>query len=391
VNRAGRSIGEAPAGRYAERLLEKQGASMPTLLDPLVLGDWRLPNRVVLAPLTRTRASAGRVPNIMMAEYYRQRAGAGLMLTEATSVTPMGVGYPDTPGIWSREQVEGWKLVTRAVHDAGGRILLQLWHVGRVSDPSYLGGELPVAPSAIAPAGHPSLLRPIRPFVTPRALEPEEIPTVVAAFRRGAENAQRAGFDGVEIHGANGYLLDQFLQDSTNQRTDRYGGSIENRAQLILEVTDAVASVWGARRVGMHLAPRGDVYSMGDSNPAATFSYVAEQLGKRGIAFIAVRESVGPGRLGPELKRKFAATYIANEGFSFETANQSIAAGEADAVAFGKLFIANPDLPKRFALGAPLNTPDPSTFYSSGPHGYTDYPALDYDGATMDQKRLAVA
>jgi 2,4-dienoyl-CoA reductase-like NADH-dependent reductase (Old Yellow Enzyme family) len=313
------------------------------------------------------------------------------MLTEATSVTPMGVGYPDTPGIWSREQVEGWKLVTRAVHEAGGRILLQLWHVGRVSDPSYLAGALPVAPSAIAPAGHPSLLRPVRAFVTPRALEREEIPGVVAAFKRGAEHAQRAGFDGVEIHGANGYLLDQFLQDSTNRRTDDYGGSIENRARLMLEVTDAVVSVWGAGRVGMHLAPRGDVYSMGDSNPAATFCYVAEQLGRRGIAFIAARESVGPGRLGPELKRKFGGIYIANEGFSFETANQALAAGEADAVAFGRLFIANPDLPKRFALRAALNTPDPSTFYASGARGYTDYPALDDNVEMTDQKRLAVA
>jgi 2,4-dienoyl-CoA reductase-like NADH-dependent reductase (Old Yellow Enzyme family) len=364
---------------------------MATLLDPLVLGDWRLPNRVVLAPLTRTRASAGRVPNAMMAEYYRQRAGAGLILSEATSVTPMGVGYPDTPGIWSRAQVEGWKLATRAVHEDGGRILLQLWHVGRMSDPSYLAGALPVAPSAVAPGGHPSLLRPIRPFVTPRPLRREEIPGVVAANKLGAQNAQRAGFDGVEIHGANGYLLDQFLQDSTNRRTDDYGGSIENRARLLLEVTDAAVSVWGPGRVGMHLAPRGDVGSMGDSNPAATFGYVAEQLGKRGIAFIAARESVGPRRLGPEMKRKFGGIYIANEGFSFETANQAIAAGEADAVAFGKLFIANPDLPKRFALRAPLNTPDPSTFYGSGARGYTDYPALDDIVATADEKRLAVA
>jgi 2,4-dienoyl-CoA reductase-like NADH-dependent reductase (Old Yellow Enzyme family) len=364
---------------------------MPTLLDPLTVGDWRLPNRVVLAPLTRTRASAGRVPNALMAEYYRQRAGAGLMLSEATSVTPMGVGYPDTPGIWSREQVEGWKLVTRAVHEAGGRILLQLWHVGRMSDPSYLAGRLPVAPSAIAPAGHPSLLQPIRPFVTPRALEREELPGVIAAFQRGAENAQRAGFDGVEIHGANGYLLDQFLQDGTNRRTDDYGGPVENRARLLLEVTDAVASVWGAGRVGVHLAPRGDVGSMGDSDPAATFGYVAEQLGRRDVAFIAARESVGPGRLGPELKRKFGGVYVANEGFSFETANQAIAAGEADAVAFGRLFIANPDLPGRFARGAPLNKPDPSTFYGPGPRGYVDYPALDDGGATAHEKNLAVA
>ncbi len=281
--------------------------------------------------------------------------------------------------------------MTRAVHEAGGRILLQLWHVGRMSDPSYLAGALPVAPSAVAPAGHPSLLRPTRPFVTPRALRLEEIPGVVAAYKLGAENAQRAGFDGVEIHGANGYLLDQFLQDSTNRRTDDYGGSIENRARLLLEVTDAIVSVWGRGRVGMHLAPRGDVGSMGDSNPAATFGYVAEQLGKRGIAFIAARESVGPGRLGPEMKRKFGGIYVANGGFSFETGNQAIAAGEADAVAFGKLFIANPDLPRRFALRVPLNTPDPSTFYGSGARGYTDYPALDDNVATADEKRLAVA
>ncbi len=362
---------------------------MPTLLDSLTVGAWQLPNRVVLAPLTRTRASDGRVPNALMAEYYRQRASAGLMLSEATSVTPMGVGYPNTPGIWSPEQVEGWKLVTSAVHAAGGRILLQLWHVGRVSDPSYLNGALPVAPSAVAPDGYLNLLRPKRPFVVPRALEHNEIPEVVTAYQRGAANAKRAEFDGVEIHGANGYLLDQFLQDSTNRRTDEYGGSIENRARLLLEVTDAVTSVWGANRVGMHLAPRGDLYSMGDSDPAATFGYVAEQLGQRGLAFLAVRESVGPGRFGPELKRKFGGTYIANEGFSFETANQAIATGEADAVAFGKLFIANPDLPKRFAQGAPLNTPDPSSFYGSGESGYTDYPALTDHASVPNSERLA--
>src|SRR3954470_24691906 len=349
---------------------------MPTLLDPLAVGDWRLPNRVVLAPLTRTRASAGRVPNAMMAEYYRQRAGAGLMLSEATSVTPMGVGYPDTPGIWSREQVEGWRLVTRAVHEAGGHILLQLWHVGRMSDPSYLAGELPVAPSAIAPAGHPSLLRPVRPFVTPRALEREEIPGVVAAYRLGAENAHRAGFDGVEIHGANGYLLDQFLQDSSNRRTDDYGGSLENRARLPLEVTDAVVSVWGADRVGYHLAPRGDSHGMGDSNLSATFGYLATELGKRKLAFICARESLDGSRLGPQLKRAFGGVFIANQNFTTQAARAVLDAGEADAVAWGKLFIANPDLPKRLQLGAPLNEPDASTFYGGTAKGYTDYPAL---------------
>jgi 2,4-dienoyl-CoA reductase-like NADH-dependent reductase (Old Yellow Enzyme family) len=327
--------------------------------------------------LTRCRASAGRIPNALMSEYYAQRASAGVIISEATSVSPMGVGYPDTPGIWSPEQVEGWKLVTRAVHNAGGRILLQLWHVGRMSDPYYLDGALPVAPSAIAPDGHPSLLRPKKPFVTPRALETTEIPGIVEEYRQGAANARLAGFDGVEIHGANGYLLDQFLQDSTNHRTDEYGGPIENRARLMLEVADAVTSVWGPGRVGMHLAPRGDAHSMGDSDPASTFGYVARELGRRGLAFLCVRESLGEGRIGPALKAAFGGTYIANEKFTRATAEHVLRDGEADAVAFGKLFIANPDLPHRFAVDAPLNEPNPETFYASGPAGYTDYPFLD--------------
>jgi 2,4-dienoyl-CoA reductase-like NADH-dependent reductase (Old Yellow Enzyme family) len=232
------------------------------------------------------------VPNELMARYYAERASAGLIISEATSVTPQGVGYADTPGIWSDEQVEGWKRVTQAVHAAGGRIVLQLWHVGRISDPMFLDGDLPVAPSAIAAGGHVSLVRPERPFVTPRALELDEIPGIVAAYRKGAENAKKAGFDGVEIHGANGYLLDQFLQDSTNRRTDAYGGPIENRARLLLEVVDAAIDVWGAGRVGVHLAPRGDAHTMGDSDPAATFGYVARELGRRKIAFIFTRESI---------------------------------------------------------------------------------------------------
>jgi 2,4-dienoyl-CoA reductase-like NADH-dependent reductase (Old Yellow Enzyme family) len=311
-----------------------------------------------------------------MAEYYRQRSSAGLILSEATAVTPMGVGYADTPGIWSAEQVEGWKGVTSAVHAAGGRILLQLWHVGRISDPCFLDGALPVAPSAIAPQGHVRLVRPERPYVTPRALGTEEIPGIVEAYRKGAQNAREAGFDGVEIHGANGYLLDQFLQDSSNRRTDRYGGPVENRARLMLEVTDAVVGVWGAPRVGMHLAPRGDAQSMGDSDLRGTFGYVARELGRRRIAFICVREHLGAGRIGPELKSAFGGVYIANEKFTLEAANRALAAGEVDAVAFGTPFIANPDLPRRFALGAPLNAPDPSTFYSPGAKGYTDYPKL---------------
>lgn len=350
---------------------------MPGLFDPLAIGDLRLPNRIVMAPLTRARAiGGGRIPNALMAEYYAQRASAGLIISEATSVTPMGVGYANTPGIWSPEQVAGWKPVTEAVHAAKGRIFLQLWHVGRISDPVFLDGALPVAPSAIAPSGNVRLVRPQRPYVTPRALEIGELPGIVEAYRKGAENARDAGFDGVEVHGANGYLLDQFLQDSSNRRSDAYGGSIENRARLMLEVADAAISVWGAGRVGMHLAPRGDSQSMGDSSPAATFGHVARELGRRGIGFICARESLGPGRLGPQLRAAFGGVYIANEKFSQEAAEKAIASGETDAVAFGTLFISNPDLPRRFALGAKLNPPKPETFYADGPVGYTDYPML---------------
>ncbi|MEP7314525.1 MAG: alkene reductase [Pseudomonadota bacterium] len=349
---------------------------MTNLFSPIRLGDLDLPNRIFMAPLTRSRAGAARIPNELMAEYYRQRASAGLILTEATVVSPQGIGYADTPGVWSDQQVEGWKLTTRAVHAAGGHIFLQLWHVGRVSDPLFLDGALPVAPSPIAPKGHVSLVRPEKDFVVPRPLAREELAGVVEAFRRGAQNAQVAGFDGVELHGANGYLLDQFLQDSSNHRDDEYGGVIENRARLLLDATDAVISVWGANRVGVHLAPRGDAHDMGDTNALATFGYVAEQLGARRIAFIAAREHTGAGRIGPELKRRFGGTYVANEGFDRATADAAIAAGEADAVAFGKLFIANPDLPARFARDAALNPPRFDGFYAGGAYGYTDYPSL---------------
>jgi 2,4-dienoyl-CoA reductase-like NADH-dependent reductase (Old Yellow Enzyme family) len=349
---------------------------MTTLFDPIRLGDLKLPNRIIMAPLTRSRAGASRIANHLMAKYYSQRASAGLIISEATVVSPMGIGYADTPGIWSPEQVEGWKLTTRAVHEAGGRIFLQLWHVGRISDPSFLNGALPVAPSAVAAQGNVSLVRPPTPFVTPRALDRNEIPDIVEAFRKGASNAQMAGFDGVELHGANGYLLDQFLQDGTNLRTDDYGGSIENRARLMLEATDAAISVWGPGRVGVHLAPRGDAHSMGDTDLARTFEYVARRLGERKIAFICAREYIGPDRLGPKLKAAFGGVYIANEKFTYETAGQAVKAGEADAVAFGKLFIANPDLPQRFALRAPLNEPRVPEFYAGGAEGYTDYPSL---------------
>jgi 2,4-dienoyl-CoA reductase-like NADH-dependent reductase (Old Yellow Enzyme family) len=355
---------------------------MPTLFDPLQIGDLEVPNRVFLAPLTRNRSTGpGRVPNALMRDYYVQRASAGLIISEATSVAPTGVGYPQTPGVWSDEQVDGWREIVEGVHAAGGRMFLQLWHVGRISDPIYHDGALPVAPSAIAPKGNVSLVRPQRPYVTPRALETHEIPGVVEAYRRGAENAKAAGFDGVEIHGANGYLLDQFLQDSTNKRTDRHGGEIENRARLMLEVTDAVVSVWGPGRVGVHLAPRADAHDMGDSDLPATFGYVARELGKRRIAFLCARESTKTPRLGPDLKAAFGGVYVANEGFTREAAEAVVAAGEADAVAFGKLFLANPDLPRRFAVSAPLNAWNSETFYSDGPVGYTDYPALEEKAA----------
>ncbi|MDH0895778.1 MULTISPECIES: alkene reductase [unclassified Pseudomonas] len=349
---------------------------MTTLFDPIKIGSLELPNRIIMAPLTRCRADEGRVPNALMAEYYVQRASAGLILSEATSVTPMGVGYPDTPGIWSEEQVRGWLEVTRAVHANGGRIFLQLWHVGRISDPLYLDGEQPVAPSAIKPAGHVSLVRPIKEYDTPRALETEELADIVEAYRQGAENAKAAGFDGVEIHGANGYLLDQFLQSSTNQRSDRYGGSIENRARLLLEVTDAAIEVWGADRVGVHLAPRRDSHDMGDANPRETFGYVARELGKRGVAFICTREREGDDSLTPFIKEQFGGLVIANERFTKAQANAWLADGKADAVAFGVPYIANPDLVERLAKDAPLNEARPELFYAPGPVGYIDYPRL---------------
>jgi 2,4-dienoyl-CoA reductase-like NADH-dependent reductase (Old Yellow Enzyme family) len=350
---------------------------MPTLFDPIQVGDLTLKNRIIMAPLTRARSGVERIPGPMVAEYYAQRASAGLILSEATAVTPMGVGYADTPGIWSDEQVEGWKQVTRAVHDAGGLIFMQLWHVGRISDPSFLGGEPPVSASAVAASGDVSLLRPKRPYPTPRELSLPEIAEVVEAYRRGAENAKRAGFDGVELHGANGYLLDQFLQDSVNRRTDAYGGPIENRARLMIEAVDAAISVFGAGRVGLHIAPRGDSHDMGDSDPLATFGYVSRAMRERGLAFIFAREHIGEGRIGPQLREEFGGVWIANEKLDAASAQALLDRGEADAVSFGKLFIANPDLPERLRTGAPLNPWQMETFYSGGAAGYVDYPALE--------------
>jgi 2,4-dienoyl-CoA reductase-like NADH-dependent reductase (Old Yellow Enzyme family) len=355
---------------------------MPTLFDPLQAGALSLPNRILMAPLTRSRAHPeSRVPGDLAVDYYSQRAGFGLILTEATSVSPMGVGYAATPGIWSDAQTEGWAKVTKAVHDRNGHIVLQLWHVGRISDPIFLNGALPEAPSAVQPKGNVSLVRPARAYVTPRALDAAEIPGIIAAYRRGAENARAAGFDGVEIHGANGYLLDQFLQDSTNHRDDAYGGTREKRARLMLEVADACAEVWGADRVGMHLAPRMDSHDMGDSDGHGTFTYVARELGKRGLAFLCSREKQQSDSIGPAIKDAFGGVYIANEGFTFDSASKALSDGVADAVAFGKLAIANPDLVTRFQERAPLNEWNAATFYSGGASGYVDYPALTVEPA----------
>ena len=354
---------------------------MPTLFDPIRLGDLDLPNRVIMAPLTRMRADPEtRAPTPLVVEQYAQRASAGLILAEATSVDPMGVGYAGTPGIWSAAQVEGWRQVTSAVHRVGGRIALQLWHVGRISEPAVLDGATPISSSAVACSGFISQIRPKRPFPVPRALDLEEIPGVVEGFRRAAQNAQTAGFDGVEIHGANGYLLDQFLQDNCNKRTDAYGGPVENRARLHLDVTDACISVWGADRVGMHLAPRGDAQDMGDSDPLETFTYLARALAERKIAYLFLREHVGPDRLAPAIKAAFCGPVIVNEQFTLEQSIADLDAGIADAVGFGRTFIANPDLPARLSLGAPMNELNVHTLYAPGPAGYTDYPTMERAG-----------
>lgn len=350
---------------------------MPTLFDSIQVGELTLPNRILMAPLTRLRGTKEHLPTALQAEYYAQRASAGLIISEGTPIDPMGVGYPQVPGLWSDEQAELWKPITDAVHKAGGRIFAQIWHVGRMSDPVYLNGKQPVGPSAIAQHGTVSLLRPQKAFEVPHALELSEIKDVIAAYKRGAENAKAAGFDGVELHGANGYLLDQFLESNANHRTDAYGGSVENRARLMLEATDAACDVFGPGRVGMHLSPRADGQCAGDTNPAETFGYVARELGKRKIAFIMAREYEGPDWLGPQLKQQFGGVYVVNERFTKESAEAALERGDADAVAWGKLYIANPDLVERFRSNAPLNELQAvETWYGHTPEGYVDYPAL---------------
>ncbi len=359
--------------------------SAPTLFSPLQLGAVHVPNRIFMAPLTRCRAEPSNVPGEMNAEYYEQRASAGLIITEATSVTPRGFGYPNTPGVFTDAQVAGWKKVTSAVHAAGGRIFLQLWHVGRISHPSFQpDGGLPEAPSAIKPKGQIFTGTEMADYVTPRALELSEIPRIIAEYVHGAECAKAAGFDGVEIHNANGYLLDQFLRDGTNQRTDIYGGSVANRARLTLEVTEAVVGVWGADRVGIRFSPSGVFNDMHDSNPLATFSHVLKELAPMNLAYAHITEvtaqDIAHGAtagVGPrELRASYPGNIVTAGGFTQESGNQALAEGWADAIAFGTSFLANPDLPARFTQNAALNTPDEATFYASGTTGYTDYPSL---------------
>lgn len=362
--------------------------STSNLLEPFKLGSITLSNRLVMAPLTRNRALEGLVPNPLAVEYYGQRASAGLLISEATQVSQQGQGYQDTPGIYSKEQIAGWRKVTDRVHAQGGRIFLQLWHVGRISHVSLQPkGGAPVAPSAIRAKTKTFVNGTFADVSEPRALELSEIPGIIDSFRQGAANAIAAGFDGVEVHGANGYLLDQFAKDGTNKRTDAYGGGIENRAKLMLEVTKAVAAEVGSERTGIRISPVTPANDVSDSNPQPLFDYIVDHLNALKLVYIHVIEGAtgGPRDIAPfdyhSLRNRFKGAYIANNGYDLALASKVLSANEADLIAFGKLFIANPDLVERFKRGTPLNTPDKATFYGGGAKGYTDYPVLESAGA----------
>jgi len=355
------------------------------LFDPVVLGPYTLANRIVMAPLTRSRADDDGVPGELQATYYGQRASAGLIVTEATNISAQGKGYIRTPGIWTPEQVAGWKLTTKAVHDKGGRIFLQLWHVGRISHPDMqAGGVLPVAPSAVRPENQQAYTHEgFKPVPTPRALETDEIPGIVADYAHAAQCALDAGFDGVEIHSANGYLLQQFLSDKTNKRTDRYGGRIENRTRIVVEVVEAVTRVWGGDRVGIRLSPLTKFADIGDSNPEPVYLSLIEQINPLGLAYIHVIEGDTQGERHPaggfdlqKLRRAFNGLYIANNNYDLELALEARAKNLADLICFGRPFIANPDLVARLRTGAPLAQPDPATFYAGEAKGYIDYPQM---------------
>lgn len=362
---------------------------MSKLLEPFTLDDLTLANRMVMAPMTRTRADDRRVPTDLMRDYYVQRASAGLIVTECTAVREDSAGIIRAPGIYDAEQVAGWRRITDAVHDAGGHIFLQVWHGGRISHTSLQpGGVAPAAPSAIAAAGEIFTPDGRQPYPTPRALDREEIAPLVQAFGHATANAREAGFDGVELHGAWGYLIDQFLQDGTNTRTDDYGGSVENRARFLVEVVEAMMAAWSPRRVGVKLSPGTRFYGQSDSDPGATFTHAASRLDALGIGYLHVMEAgqadqargVQLENATDTLRPFFKGTLVTNGGYDKARAEAVLGDGRADLVSFGVPFIANPDLPKRFAAGAPLNTPDPSTFYGEGPKGYTDYPALSGQG-----------
>jgi N-ethylmaleimide reductase len=366
---------------------------MTKLFSTTEVGPYRLSHRVVMAPLTRMRSDPGDIPSDLMVEYYTQRASeGGLIITEATPVSIRGYGYAGAPGIYSDAQITGWRRVADAVHAKGGRIFQQLWHVGRQSHVDLQpNGEAPLAPSAIAAEGYAYTKRGEAPFSMPRALELHEIPRIIEEFRAGAERALRAGFDGVEIHGANGYLPDQFLQDGTNKRTDEYGGPIENRARFLLEVTRAAISAWGPDRVGVRISPSGTYGSMSDSDPPATFGYVATELDRLGIAYLHVveprikgTEEISHGQApiaAQHLRPKFSRTLIAAGGFTRESAQAIVASGDADLIAFGRHFISNPDLPERLRRGLPLNRYDRTTFYGGDARGYVDYPPAEVASA----------
>lgn len=364
------------------------------LLTSYTLGDLHLPNRIIMAPMTRSRAGEGNVPTELNAEYYKQRASAGLIISEGTQISEQGVGYPWTPGIHSEAQVEGWKKVTEAVHEAGGRIFAQIWHVGRISHPDFHNGSKPVAPSAIKPEGQAFTADGLKDFVTPRALETEEIPGIVDDYVRAARNAIQAGFDGVEIHGANGYLIDQFIQDGTNKREDQYGGSVENRARFALEVTEAVAGAIGSSKTGIRLSPSGKFNDMHDSNPKHTFAYLVEQLNTLNLAFLHLVEPLSDvaeeENYLTEVTSYFRSIYngslITCGNFTQPTGNEAIKRSDADMVAYARLFLANPDLPERFAAHVPLNDPDPDTFYGGDETGYTDYPFMEKDKKVMNEE-----
>jgi N-ethylmaleimide reductase len=348
------------------------------LLSPIAVGTLSLPNRVVMAPMTRSRADAVGNPTGIMAEYYEQRASAGLIISEGVVISPQGKGYPNTPGIFTDEQTAAWTRIVETVHGMSGRIFAQLWHVGRVSHPSLQpGGVLPVAPSAIAPAGRLYSPEGMRSFVAPRALDTAEIAGIVEQFRQAAVRAKRAGFDGVELHGANGYLIDQFLRDGSNERTDRYGGSLENRTRFLLETVEAVSSVLGAERVGVRLSPLGSIHGMHDSAPQTTFQYAASALRPFGLAYLHVVEKRDEAFDWRALRSAFGGPYVANGGYDRARAAAAIMAGDADLISFGAPFIANPDLVHRFRAGAQLGAGDRATYYTGGSRGYTDYPTLE--------------